>query len=375
MSDVDATVDATVSASSEAATTADIEGWSCPMPLRDQERIVLGHGGGGQLSGELIEHLFLPAFGSAASTAQATDAAMLDLVVGGSAGGRLAFTTDSYVVQPLFFPGGNIGELAVNGTVNDLATSGARPVALSTGFILEEGLELEVLQQVAAAMGRAAERAGVQLVTGDTKVVEQGHGDGVYINTAGVGVIPDGVDLAPSRIRPGDAIIVSGDIGAHGVAVLSVREGLEFGTEIASDTAPLADLVAASLAACPDIHAVRDCTRGGLAASLCELAETAGVGVEYDERAVPIPESVRSACGFLGLDPIHVANEGRLVAFVPAEHADAVVEAMRTDPAGSGAVRIGTVVDEHPGVVVARTGLGATRVIDRPLGEQLPRIC
>ncbi len=357
------------------ATSDDIEGWTCPMPLRDQERVVLGHGGGGKLSGELVEHLFLPAFGAAAEAATPTDSAVLELEVGGASGARLAFTTDSYVVQPLFFPGGNIGELAVHGTVNDLAMSGARPIALSTGFILEEGLELEVLQRVAAAMGRAAERSGVRLATGDTKVVEQGHGEGVYVNTAGVGIVPAGVDLSPSHIRPGDAIVLSGAIGAHGVAVLSVREGLEFGTEIRSDTAPLASMVAAVLDAVPDAHAMRDCTRGGLAASLCELAETAGVGVEFDERAVPVPEAVRAACGFLGLDPIHVANEGRMVAFVPADRADAVVAAMRTDPAGAGAVRIGTVVERHPGVVVARTGLGATRVVDRPLGEQLPRIC
>ncbi len=358
------------------ATADDIEAWSCPMPLRDQERIVLGHGGGGKLSGELIEHLFLPAFGDAAAGATPTDAAVLDLLSEAEPGARLAFTTDSYVVQPLFFPGGNIGELAVNGTVNDLAMSGARPVALSTGFILEEGLELDVLHRVASAMGRAAERAGVQLATGDTKVVEQGHGDGVYVNTAGVGIVPAGVDLAPGNIRPGDAIIVSGDIGAHGVAVLSVREGLEFGTEIRSDTAPLNGVVAAMVAAQgSSVHALRDCTRGGLAASLCELAETADVGIEFDERSVPVPDAVRSACGFLGLDPIHVANEGRLVAFVAADHADAVIETMRAVPESAGAARIGTVTDDHPGVVVARTGLGATRVVDRPLGEQLPRIC
>jgi hydrogenase expression/formation protein HypE len=355
------------------ATAEDIEAWTCPMPLRDHGRVVLGHGGGGLLSAELIEHLFLPAFGAAAAAATPTDSAILD--VGLAAGGRLAMTTDSYVVRPLFFPGGNIGELAVNGTVNDLAVSGARPIALSTGFILEEGLELDVLHRVASAMGRAAEHAGVQLATGDTKVVEHGHGDGMYVNTAGIGIVPPGVDLAPHRIRPGDAIVVSGPIGAHGVAVLSVREGLEFGTEIRSDTAALHGLVAAMLDACPDVHALRDCTRGGLGASLCELAETARVGIEFHERAVPVPEAVRSACGFLGLDPLHVANEGVLVGFVPASHVDAVVEAMRTDPAGGGATRIGTVVEAHPGVVVARTGLGGSRVVDRPLGEQLPRIC
>lgn len=345
------------------------------MPLRQHDRIVLGHGGGGKLSGELIEHLFLPAFGAAASNATPTDAAVLALDVGHGSGSRLAFTTDSYVVQPLFFPGGNIGELAVYGTVNDLAMSGAVPVALSTGFVLEEGLEIDVLGRVATAMGLAAQRAGVQLATGDTKVVEHGHGDGLYVNTSGIGVIPAGVDPRPGRIRPGDVVIVSGEIGLHGVAVMSVREGLEFGTEIRSDTAPLHGLVAAMLAVTPDVHALRDCTRGGLAASLCELAETAGVGIEYDERSVPVPEAVRAACGFLGLDPVHVANEGKLVAFVAPGDAEAVLAAMRTTEVGAAAAVIGRVVDEHHGTVVARTGLGATRVVDRPLGEQLPRIC
>lgn len=357
------------------ATASDIEAWSCPVPLRQHDRVVLGHGGGGKLSSELIEHLFLPAFGAAARDATPTDSAVLDLDIGHGSGSRLAFTTDTYVVQPLFFPGGNIGELAVNGTVNDLAMAGARPIALSTGFVLEEGLAIDVLGRIATAMGAAAARAGVRLATGDTKVVDHGHGDGVYVNTAGVGIVPAGIDPRPGRIRPGDAVIVSGEIGLHGVAVMSVREGLEFGTEIRSDCAPLHGLVQAMLAACPDVHAMRDCTRGGLGASLCELAEIAGVGIEYHERAVPVPDSVRSACGFLGLDPIHVANEGKLVAFVPPQHADAVLAAMRADELGTHAAMIGTVVEQHPGVVVARTGLGATRVVDRPLGEQLPRIC
>jgi hydrogenase expression/formation protein HypE len=358
-----------------AATAADIEGWSCPMPLRQHDRIVLGHGGGGTLSGELIEHLFLPAFDAAAAGATPTDSAVLTVDVGHGTGSRLAFTTDTYVVQPLFFPGGNIGELAVFGTVNDLAMSGAQPLALSTGFVLEEGLELDVLGRVAMAMGAAATRAHVQLATGDTKVVEQGHGDGLYVNTAGIGVVPAGVDIRPGRIRPGDVIIVSGEIGLHGVAVMSVREGLEFGTEIRSDTAPLNALVAVMLAVTSDVHALRDCTRGGLAASLCELAATAGVGVEYDERSLPVPDAVRAACGFLGLDPVHVANEGKLVAFVAPGDADAVLAAMQASDVGAGARVIGRVVEQHPGVVVARTGLGATRVVERPLGEQLPRIC
>ena len=354
---------------------ADLEGWTCPLPLRDHDRIVLGHGGGGALSGELIEHLFLPAFGEAAASATPTDSAVLDLA-GLSEGGRLAFTTDSYVVQPLFFPGGDIGDLAVNGTVNDLAMSGAVPFALSTAFVLEEGLELDVLGRVATSMGRAALRSGVQLVTGDTKVVERGHGDGLYVTTAGVGLVPAGVDVGPGRIRPGDAVVVSGPIGRHGVAVLSVREGLEFGTELVSDTAPLNGLVAAMLAAVGShVHALRDLTRGGLAASLTELAGAAGVGIELDETAVPVPEEVRAACGFLGLDPIHVANEGTLVAFVAPEGVDDVLAAMAATDVGREGVVVGRVEDDHPGVVLARTALGATRIIDRPLGEQLPRIC
>jgi hydrogenase expression/formation protein HypE len=349
----------------------DIRGWTCPVPLRHHDRIVIGHGGGGVLSGELVEHLFLPAFGDAARNATATDAHVLDL----GTGTRLAFSTDTYVVRPLFFPGGNIGELAVNGTVNDLAMRGAVPLALSTGFVLEEGLEIDVLGRVATAMGKAASAAGVQLVTGDTKVVERGHGDGVYINTAGIGRVPDGVDIRPDRARPGDVVIVSGPIGLHGIAVMSVREGLEFGTDLRSDTAPLGELVQAMLAACIDLHVLRDPTRGGLAASLCEIAETAGLGITFDERSVPVPDAVRAACGFLGLDAIHVANEGKLVAIVPASSADAVLAAMRLLDVASEATIIGRVTDAHPGIVVARTGLGATRVVDRPLGEQLPRIC
>ena len=333
-------------------------------------RVVLGHGGGGKLGAELVEQLFLPAFGAAAAEATPTDAAVLD--VGGA---RIAFTTDSYVVQPLFFPGGNIGHLAVHGTVNDLSMSGAVPVALSTGFVLEEGLPLDQLAQVATSMGEAATEAGVRLATGDTKVVESGSGDGLYVNTAGIGLVPEGVDIRPERARPGDRVIVSGEIGLHGVAVLSVREGLEFGTELRSDTAALNGLVAAMLDVTTDVHVLRDPTRGGLAASLCEIAETAGLGIAYDERALPVPEAVAGACGFLGLDPVHVANEGKLVAVVPPDRADELVEAMRANERGRDAVVIGEVTEEHPGVVVARTGLGATRIVDRPLGEQLPRIC
>ncbi|MEU6508412.1 hydrogenase expression/formation protein HypE [Streptomyces sp. NPDC046942] len=347
----------------------DPSNWTCPAPLRDQPVVVMGHGGGGALSAELIEQVFAPAYGNP-TLAALTDSAVLDL-----AGTRLAFSTDSYVVRPLFFPGGSLGDLAVNGTVNDLAMSGARPAFLSTAFVLEEGVEISVVGRVAQAIGAAARAAGVTVATGDTKVVEAGHGDGVYVTTAGVGLVPDGVDIRPQRARPGDAVLVSGPIGLHGVAVMSVREGLEFGVEIASDTAPLAGLVAAMLAVTRDLHVLRDPTRGGLGASLNEIARASGTGVRLDERAVPVPDEVRSACGFLGLDPLYVANEGRLVAFVPAEHADAVLAAMQSHPQGTGAARIGTCVAEHPGMVVAATGLGGTRVVDLPLGEQLPRIC
>ena len=345
--------------------------WVCPMPLRDTKRIVLGHGGGGILSEELIENLFLPAFGSAGGPSR--DSAILQ-----AHGGRIALTTDSYVVNPLFFPGGSIGDLAVNGTINDLACSGAQPLALTAGFILEEGLELEVLGAIAAAMGNAAADAGVAIVTGDTKVVGKGSADGLFINTAGVGIVPDGVRIGPEQARPGDHIIVSGNIGEHGVAIMSVREGIDFGTTVTTDSAPLHRLVKAMLAAVPDpnhVHALRDPTRGGLVAATVEIARTSRVGVVLEERAIPVPETVASACGFLGLDPMQVANEGKMVAFVAPEHSEAVLAAMRSRPEGAGAVIIGRAVDAPPGMVVVRTPFGTTRIVERELGEQLPRIC
>ena len=345
----------------------DLAAWSCPLPLRDSPAVVMGHGGGGALSAELVEHLFLPAFGD---PGELRDSAVVDV---GPA--RVAFSTDSYVVRPLFFPGGSIGDLAVNGTVNDLAMSGAEPLYLSTAFILEEGTPLADLGRVATALGGAARAAGVLLVTGDTKVVDAGHGDGVYVNTAGIGLVRPGSDIRPGRARPGDVVLVSGDLGRHGVAVLSCREGLEFGTAVESDTAALHGLVCAMLDTGADVHALRDPTRGGLAASLNEIASTAGVGVEIVERQIPVPAEVADACAILGLDPLYVANEGRLVAMVPPVDADRVLEAMRDHPLGTGAAVIGRVTDAHPGMVVARTGLGATRVVDLPVGEQLPRIC
>jgi hydrogenase expression/formation protein HypE len=339
------------------------------MPLRDSPVVVMGHGGGGALSAELVEHLFVPALGTPELKSLGDSAVLPD------PGGRLAFSTDSYVVRPMFFPGGCIGDLAVNGTVNDLAMSGAQPAYLSCGWILEEGTPVETVGRIAQAMGEAARQAGVAVVTGDTKVVEHGHGDGVYLNTAGIGLVPDGVDIRPQNARPGDVVIVSGDIGVHGVAILSVREGIGFGTDVRSDSAPLNGLVAAMLAVAPDVHVLRDPTRGGLAATLNEIAVASGVGVEVVERSVPVPPEVANACGFLGLDPWYVANEGKLVAFVPRERADAVLAAMRAHPYGTGAAIVGECVEEHPGMVVARTAFGATRVVDLPLGEQLPRIC
>ncbi len=341
------------------------------MPLRDTKRIVMGHGGGGILSEELIENLFLPAFGSSGGPSR--DSAVMD-----TGAGRIALTTDSYVVNPLFFPGGNIGDLAVNGTINDLACSGAQPLGLTAGFILEEGLELDVLGAVVQAMGRAAAEAGVGIVTGDTKVVGKGGADGLFINTAGVGLVPAGLRIGPEQAQPGDHILVSGAIGEHGVAIMSVREGIDFGTTVTTDSAPLHRLVAAMLGSVADpnvVHALRDPTRGGLVAATVEIARTSGVGVELDEPAIPIPETVASACGFLGLDPLQVANEGKMVAFVDPAHSEAVLAAMRSRPEGAGATIIGRAVEEHPGMVVVRTPFGTTRVVERELGEQLPRIC
>jgi hydrogenase expression/formation protein HypE len=345
------------------------------MPLRETKRIVMGHGGGGILSEELIENLFLPAFGSSGGPSR--DSAVLE-----TGPVRIALTTDSYVVNPLFFPGGNIGHLAVNGTINDLACSGAQPLGLTAGFILEEGLEVDVLAAVAQAMGRAAANAGVGIVTGDTKVVGKGGADGLFINTAGVGLVPPGLRIGPEQARPGDHILVSGPIGEHGVAIMSVREGIDFGTTVTTDSAPLHRLVAAMLAALEtegadpnSVHALRDPTRGGLVAATIEIARASRVGVELDEQAIPISEAVASACGFLGLDPLQVANEGKVVAFVDPAHSETVLAAMRARPEASGAAIIGRVIGEYPGMVVARTPFGTTRVVERELGEQLPRIC
>jgi hydrogenase expression/formation protein HypE len=358
-----------------AGATIDPAAWVCPLPLRDYPSIVIGHGGGGRLSAELVEHVFLPAFGNSALDVLG-DAAVL-LLHGAEATGRLAFTTDSFVVRPLFFPGGCVGDLAINGTVNDLAMRGARPKWLSVGFILEEGLPMATLGAIVQRMAEAARVAGVQIVAGDTKVVERGHGDGCYINTSGIGVVAAGVDIGPTRARPGDVVLVSGSIGDHGMAIMSVREGLSFESAIVSDCQPLNGLVEALLAAVPAdaVRVLRDPTRGGLAASLTEIAESSGVGIALDEVRIPVHGPVASACELLGLDPLHVANEGKLVAIVDAAAADAVLAAMRAHPAGVEAARVGVVTKEHPRMIVSRTAIGATRVVAPALGEQLPRIC
>ncbi|MGA2560781.1 MAG: hydrogenase expression/formation protein HypE [Terracidiphilus sp.] len=350
--------------------TPDFANWSCPLPLVGYPTIVMGHGGGGKLGSELVEHLFLPAFRNP-QLENLGDAAVLDLP-----SGRVAMSTDSFVVQPLFFPGGSIGELAVNGTVNDLAVSGATPRFLSASFILEEGFPLAKLAAIVEAMGVAARAAGVQIVTGDTKVVERGHGDGCYINTAGVGVLREGLSVGPHRAQAGDAILVSGTIGDHGMAIMSVREGLEFESQIRSDCAALNGMIAAVLdAAGADVHAMRDPTRGGLASTLNEIAQSSAVGIAIDERRMPVRTEVQSACELLGLDPVYVANEGKAVFFVAPNAADQVLATLKAHPLGREAAIIGQVTAEHKGMVVARTQMGANRVIAMQIGEQLPRIC
>jgi hydrogenase expression/formation protein HypE len=348
----------------------DFSNWSCPLPLVGYPTIVMGHGGGGKLGNELVEHLFLPAFRNPALE-NLGDAAVLDLGLG-----RVAMSTDSFVVQPLFFPGGSIGELAVNGTVNDLAVSGAEPKFLSASFILEEGFPLAQLAAIVEAMASAAATAGVKIVTGDTKVVERGHGDGCYINTAGVGVLREGITVGPHRAKAGDAVLVSGMIGDHGMAIMSVREGLEFESQIRSDCAALNEMIAQVLdAAGGAVHAMRDPTRGGLASTLNEIANASNVGIEMDERSLPVRMEVQSACELLGLDPVYVANEGKAVFFVAPEAAERVLEVLRAHPLGRDAAVIGQVTAQHPRMLVSRTGMGANRVIPTQIGEQLPRIC
>jgi hydrogenase expression/formation protein HypE len=342
----------------------------CPVPFDEGETVRLAHGGGGRMSQRLFERVLWPAFSNELLATQ-HDGALLE-----AGGTRLAFSTDSFVVHPRFFPGGDIGSLAVHGTVNDLAMCGARPLWLSCALILEEGLAMDELVRIAGSMRLAAATAGVQIVTGDTKVVDRGKGDGLYVNTAGIGVVPEGIDISPHRARPGDLVLLSGAIGLHGIAILSVREGLELGTTLKSDSAPLNGLVERLLAAAGvGVHVLRDPTRGGVASALNEIAARAGVGVRLDEASIPVPEQVRGACEILGLDPLYVANEGKLLAIVAREAAEAALEAMRSHPYGREAAIVGEVLAGKAGRVTMRSRIGGERIVEMLSGEQLPRIC
>ncbi len=345
-------------------------GPQCPIPISDYPTILMAHGGGGRLTQMLIERMFVPTFDNAILESL-HDGAILD--VGGA---RLAFSTDSFVVNPIFFPGGNIGSLAVHGTVNDLAMCGAKPLGLSAGLILEEGLPMDDLWRIVQSMQSAAHAAGASIVTGDTKVVDRGKGDGIFINITGVGLIPAGVQVSPRRAQAGDVVLVNGAIAVHGIAIMSVREGLEFETTLKSDSAALNGLVERILdVGGEQIHVLRDPTRGGVASALNEIAASAKVGVLLEEKQIPLDEAVRGACEILGFDPLYVANEGKLLAIVAPQAADAVLEAMRRHPLGREAAIIGQIVDEHPGKVFMRSRIGGTRVVDMLSGEQLPRIC
>ena len=342
---------------------------SCPLPITNYKQIVLAHGSGGKLSHQLIEKMVLPQFRNELLE-PLHDGAIFSLN-----GERVAFSTDSFVVSPIFFPGGDIGTLAVHGTVNDLAMCGARPLYLSASFILEEGLPMEDFWRVVQSMHAAADDAGVKLITGDTKVVDRGKADKIFINTSGIGIVPNEVNIHPARATIGDKIIISGPIAVHGIAIMSVREGLEFETQVASDTAPLHELVAAMIAAKIDIHVLRDPTRGGVTSALTEIAQTAKIGMLLNESSIPISEEVKGACEILGLDPLYVANEGKLLAIAAADDAERVLKVLCSHSLGSEAAIIGEVVNEHPGLIMMKTRVGGTRVVDMLSGEQLPRIC
>ena len=342
---------------------------ACPIPLQQYPRVLLAHGGGGRLMRQLISRMFLAAFRNPLLEAQ-HDSAVVEWT-----GGKVAFTTDSYVVRPLFFPGGDIGSLAVHGTVNDLAMAGARPLWLSAAFIIEEGLPMDTLWKIACSMGDAVTRCGVQIVTGDTKVVDQGKGDGVFINTAGLGVVEHGPPIAPQSVRPGDAILVSGDLGRHGMAIMAVREGLEFESRIESDSAPVHETVLELLRAGIELHCLRDLTRGGLTGALNEIAEAAGLTFRVEEKAVPVREDVHAACEMLGLDPFQVACEGRFAAWMPERDADRALAILRSDANGRDARKIGKATERGANPVVLNSAIGARRILDLPNGEQLPRIC
>ncbi len=341
----------------------------CPIPKSDYDKVLLAHGGGGKLSHQLINKIFYSQFENDLLSVQ-HDSAVFE--VGSN---KMAFTTDSYVVKPIFFPGGNIGELAVYGTVNDLAVAGARPLYISTGFIIEEGFPIEDLWKIVLSMKAAADKAGVLIVTGDTKVVDKGKGDKVFINTSGVGVIKNGIDISPDKCRAGDAVILSGRIADHGIAIMSSREGLEFETTIESDTAPLNHMIQKLLDAVPGVHVMRDPTRGGIASALNEIADAANAGIEIIEEKIPLDETVKGACEILGLDPLYIANEGKVLVFLPRDEAERALELIRGDEFGREAEIIGYVTESNPGMVTMKTTIGSSRIVDMMSGEQLPRIC
>lgn len=341
----------------------------CPLPISRYPTVLLAHGGGGRLMQQLLDQVIVPAFANPALNAR-HDSAVIELH-----GRRLALTTDSYVVRPLFFPGGDIGTLAVNGTVNDLAMSGARPLCLAAAFIIEEGLPMETLGRIVGSMKAAADAAGVQIVTGDTKVVDKGKGDGIFITTAGMGLIEHELDISPGSVRTGDALVISGDLGRHGMAIMAVREGLEFESAIETDCAPLAEPVLALIGDGIDVRCLRDLTRGGLASALNEIAGVAGLGMRIEERAIAVREDVRGACEILGFDPLYVANEGRFVAFVASGDAERAVSVLRSYPVTAGASVIGTVTGDASALVTLTSVFGSSRIVDMLSGEQLPRIC
>jgi len=350
-------------------TEFDLDLMSCPLPKMDYDTIQLAHGAGGKLSSELIEKIFLPRFGNK-TLDKLEDQAILEIPAN-----RIAFTTDSFVVDPIFFPGGNIGDLAINGTINDVAMSGSKPLYLSVGFILEEGLSLEILHKIVLSMEFAAKHAGVQIVTGDTKVVNKGSCDKIFINTSGIGIVPDGVNISAANIQPGDKIIISGTVADHGIAVMTTREDLSFKSQVQSDTVALNGLVDDMLNVSKNIHAMRDPTRGGVATTLNEFARQSNVGIQLYTDTVPVKPEVNGACEVLGIDPLYVANEGKLIAVVPSNIADKMLSVMQKNEHGKYAKIIGEITDKNLNIVVQETGLGANRIVDMPIGEQLPRIC
>ncbi len=347
----------------------DIDSLACPLPKMDFDKIQLAHGAGGKLSSDLIEKMFLPRFGNNTLDKLEDQAILPNL------DGKIAFTTDSFVVDPIFFPGGNIGELAINGTVNDIAMSGAKPLYLSVGFILEEGLPMAILHKIAISMENAAKTAGIQIVTGDTKVVNKGSCDKLFINTSGIGIVPKGVEISAANIKVGDKIIVSGTVADHGMAVMTTREDLSFKSQVTSDTAALNGLVDDMLKVSIGIHAMRDPTRGGVATTLNEFAKQSEIGIQLYADSIPVKPEVKGACEVLGIDPLYVANEGKLIAVIPDGIAEEMLIAMRKNKFGIDSKIIGEVTDKNPGIVVQQTGLGANRIVDMPVGEQLPRIC